>query len=214
MFTYTCSCGDSYFADETAAKGHFYDKKVTEPTCIEKGYTTYTCACGDTYKDNYINPSHNYVNNVCSHCGATNANYTAYQTEYAQLTNKYNADVAELQNKIATSQSNIEKSQQAISNARGSLASLSSSCPQWFLQQYINNWQAYGDTYTATQAAKNAWTQQYNSQKTQYENAISIHTSKIQTEQTNISLYNTAISVRTTQYNNDVSALKAKYGIS
>ncbi len=30
---------------------HSYTKKVTAPTCTEKGYTTYTCACGDTYKD-------------------------------------------------------------------------------------------------------------------------------------------------------------------
>ncbi len=30
---------------------HSYTKKVTAPTCTEKGYITYTCACGDTYKD-------------------------------------------------------------------------------------------------------------------------------------------------------------------
>ena len=213
--TYTCSCGDSYTADQTAAKGHSYNKKVTEPTCTEKGYTTYTCACGNTYKDDYVNPSHNYVNNVCSRCGAANANYTAYQSEYAQLTDKYNADVAELQNKIATSQSNIEKSQQAINNARGTLATLSPSCPSWYIQQFVGNYGSqYPGSWYATEAAQRAWTEQYNSQKAQCESTISAGTSRIQTEQTNISMYNTAISTLTSQYNNDVSALKVKYGMS
>lgn len=37
------------------ALGHDYQKKVTEPTCTEMGYTTYTCSrCGDTYKGDYI----------------------------------------------------------------------------------------------------------------------------------------------------------------
>lgn len=192
---------------------HSYSTKVTSATCTKKGYTTYTCACGDTYKADYVNPSHNYVNNVCTNCGEANANYSAYQAEYTQLTADYNANVAELQSKIATSESNIEKSQQAINNARGSLASLSPSCPQWFLQQYINNWQAYGDTYAATQAANNAWTQQYNSQKSQLELAISTNTSKIQAEQANISMYNSTISNLTTQYNDNVAALKVEYGM-
>jgi len=47
--TYTCSCGDSYVANETAAKGHSYNAVVTAPTCTASGYTTYTCSCGDSY---------------------------------------------------------------------------------------------------------------------------------------------------------------------
>ena len=47
--TYTCTCGDTYTADEVKAKGHIHTAKVTNPTCTEDGYTTYTCACGDTY---------------------------------------------------------------------------------------------------------------------------------------------------------------------
>ncbi|RHO54298.1 S-layer homology domain-containing protein [Ruminococcaceae bacterium AM07-15] len=36
------------------ALGHDYQKKVTEPTCTEMGYTTYTCSrCSDTYKGDY-----------------------------------------------------------------------------------------------------------------------------------------------------------------
>ena len=28
---------------------HMYEAVATDPTCIEKGYTTYTCSCGDSY---------------------------------------------------------------------------------------------------------------------------------------------------------------------
>ncbi len=50
--TYTCVCGDTYTADETAALGHDYQAVVTEPTCTESGFTTHTCSrCGDSYTD-------------------------------------------------------------------------------------------------------------------------------------------------------------------
>ena len=41
-------------------------------SCFNKGYTTHTCdKCGDSYKDTYVNATgHNYVDNVCKHCGA------------------------------------------------------------------------------------------------------------------------------------------------
>ena len=42
--TYTCSCGDTYVADEVAALGHKYNEVVTTPaTCEGKGVKTYTC---------------------------------------------------------------------------------------------------------------------------------------------------------------------------
>lgn len=59
-----------------------------------------------------------------------------YQVELEALTIQYNADVAELQDKITDSQSKIENCQKAINNARSQLASLSSTCPQWFLFSY------------------------------------------------------------------------------
>ena len=41
-----CICG----AEEPEAPHvHDYDAEVTEPTCLEDGYTTYTCSCGDSY---------------------------------------------------------------------------------------------------------------------------------------------------------------------
>lgn len=72
--TYTCSCGDSYKSDYTAAS-HSYTSKVTAPTCTEQGYTTYTCSsCGDSYKSNYTQATghtegksvkENIINSTC-----------------------------------------------------------------------------------------------------------------------------------------------------
>ncbi len=40
---------------ELAVTEHKYSTAVTEPDCINGGYTTYTCTvCGDTYVDNYV----------------------------------------------------------------------------------------------------------------------------------------------------------------
>lgn len=40
---------------------HSYSSIVTDPTCIEQGYTTYTCVCGDEYVDNYVDSlGHSY----------------------------------------------------------------------------------------------------------------------------------------------------------
>ncbi len=48
---------------------HAYDKKVTKPTCTEKGFTTYTCECGDKYDADYVDATgHKFVNGICSVC--------------------------------------------------------------------------------------------------------------------------------------------------
>ena len=51
----SCVCGAT--KNETIEKiGHSYTTVVTDPTCIEAGYTTHTCeSCGDTYKDSTVN---------------------------------------------------------------------------------------------------------------------------------------------------------------
>lgn len=64
--TYTCSCGDSYIADEKVALGHNYISNVVAPTCTQQGYTEHTCSrCNDIYNDNYTSVSrHSYDNGV------------------------------------------------------------------------------------------------------------------------------------------------------
>lgn len=54
---------------EQTSHTHKYTAVKTAATCQQQGYTTYTCSCGHSYRDNYVNGSHNYVNNCCSYCG-------------------------------------------------------------------------------------------------------------------------------------------------
>ena len=79
---------------ESLECSHAYDAVVTEPTCLEGGYTTYTCSkCGDTYTADETEPlGHDYVGVVtkptclekgyttytCSRCEDT---YTGDETD-------------------------------------------------------------------------------------------------------------------------------------
>ena len=51
-----CSvCGTVTTAQtEIPAKGHSYSSVVTDPDCVNGGYTTYTCACGYSYIDDEV----------------------------------------------------------------------------------------------------------------------------------------------------------------
>ncbi len=51
---------------------HSYSAVKTPATCKERGYTTYTCTCGNSYVGDYVNGSHEYVNNKCKFCGKAN----------------------------------------------------------------------------------------------------------------------------------------------
>ena len=53
-YVLTCECGK--FDKITISKlNHTYNKNVTDPDCLNQGYTTYTCsACGDSYKADYV----------------------------------------------------------------------------------------------------------------------------------------------------------------
>ena len=75
--TYGCDiCGDTYTV-YTAATGHDFkhDKDgnctkkgectVQKATCTEPGYTTHTCVdCGYSYTDTYVDPAHQYTDEV------------------------------------------------------------------------------------------------------------------------------------------------------
>ena len=63
----------SYVADETAALGHSYEAVVTDPDCVNGGYTTYTCSCGDSYvadETSALGHSYNGVETTAPSCEA------------------------------------------------------------------------------------------------------------------------------------------------
>ena len=73
-------CGEIIIAQEAIpALRHNYKSVQTEPTCIEKGYTTYTCKeCGYSYNDNYVDAiGHSYSPHVTSPT-CTLDGYTTY----------------------------------------------------------------------------------------------------------------------------------------
>ncbi len=74
--TYTCTCGESYVADKTAALGHDIQETTVAATCTETGSITKTCSRCD-YKDVTEIPAlgHSYVNGKCSRCGDKDPDY-------------------------------------------------------------------------------------------------------------------------------------------
>ena len=73
---------DAYVAELTnAAHSHSYTVKVTTAaTCTDKGVKTYTCTCGDSYTEVIPATGHNYVDGVCSVCGAADPDYNLNAT--------------------------------------------------------------------------------------------------------------------------------------
>lgn len=67
--TYTCSCGDSYTADEVDAAGHSY----ANATCT----TAQTCSCGATSGSAL---GHYFNQGICTRCSATDPDYTEQDT--------------------------------------------------------------------------------------------------------------------------------------
>ncbi len=58
--------------DEPAPCKHNYVAVVTDPTCLDGGFTTYTCSmCGDSYvADEIAALGHDYKNGKCTRCGS------------------------------------------------------------------------------------------------------------------------------------------------
>ena len=75
-----CStCGKNLIVQEIVpATGHDYKTVVTEPTCMEQGYSTHTCSkCADSYVDSETDPTgHIYENGVCTACGEAEETYS------------------------------------------------------------------------------------------------------------------------------------------
>ena len=53
-------CGETIATGVIEVKPHEYTSVVTEPTCVDGGYTTHTCECGDSYVDSYVEPHGNH----------------------------------------------------------------------------------------------------------------------------------------------------------
>ena len=195
------SIGNYAFSSCTGLTSINYDGSVSQWNAISKG--------ADWDSDTV-----NYTIYCTDGVDQSRKLYAQYQEALEVLRLQYYSNVIELETKISDSQAKINAAQTAINNAYSQLAALSTTCPQWFLQQYINNWQAYGSTGAATVAAQNAWAQEYNNKKNQLNNTISMNSMAISTHQTNITLYNNQIEVLTDQYNANENALKLQYGIS
>ena len=58
----TCSVCGYYYVEILDPLGHDYKDTVTEPSCVEDGYTLHECTrCGDTWRDSYVKaPGHEY----------------------------------------------------------------------------------------------------------------------------------------------------------
>lgn len=69
---------------------HSYSSVVTKPTCTKEGFTTYTCTlCSYSYVGSKVAASgHNYVNNVCSSCGAAKVADTKATISFADTKNR------------------------------------------------------------------------------------------------------------------------------
>ena len=83
VMTYTCTvCGATRSETIPAlAHVHGYTATVVAPTCTDQGYTEHVCSCGDSYIDTYVDAiGHNYVDGVCSVCGASDPNYNPNAT--------------------------------------------------------------------------------------------------------------------------------------
>ena len=69
----SCSCGETQ-TRSIDALGHTYQHVVSQPTCLEQGYTTHTCSiCGYSYVDSYVDATgHNFLFDVCTICDYAN----------------------------------------------------------------------------------------------------------------------------------------------
>lgn len=61
---------------------HSYTSSVTTAaTCTNAGVRTYTCSCGESYTEEIPAAGHNYVDGVCTVCGAVDPNYNPDEPE-------------------------------------------------------------------------------------------------------------------------------------
>ena len=83
----TCYDCNYKYVEAIAALGHSYEAEITEPTCVDKGYTTHICSrCGSGYNDTFVDAlghdyeptrveptctEEGYIGQCCSRCSDT-----------------------------------------------------------------------------------------------------------------------------------------------
>ena len=75
------------------AHTHSYSKRVTAPTCTERGYTTYTCSCGSTYTADEVSAKGHSYNQKVTAPTCTERGYTTYTCScgYTYIANEVSA---------------------------------------------------------------------------------------------------------------------------
>ena len=78
--TYDNACDvDCNACGEIREITHAYETVVTDPDCVNSGYTTYTCSvCGDSYVDTYVDALGHSYNTVMTDPDCVNSGYTTY----------------------------------------------------------------------------------------------------------------------------------------
>ena len=61
-----------------AVSAHGYKATVTDPDCVNKGFTTHTCVCGDSYIDTYVDALGHDYKSVVTKPTCVNGGYTTY----------------------------------------------------------------------------------------------------------------------------------------
>lgn len=76
-----CVCGSSEVRD-VPATGHNYQAEITEPTCLESGYTKHTCSsCGDSYVDEHVDAlGHDEIGHEAQQPSCTESGWNYYVT--------------------------------------------------------------------------------------------------------------------------------------
>ena len=86
---------------EIPANGHKYNAVVTEPDCVNGGYTTYTCSvCGDSYVSDEVDANGHDYDAVVTEPDCINGGYTTYTCTVCNDT--YTADYTEATGHTAT----------------------------------------------------------------------------------------------------------------
>lgn len=213
-----CSCGET----SGSALGHKYQKGTCtrcgakDSTYHEHSFSTATCTEASKCSCGLVKSpalGHSYKEGYCTVCKGEHPNLQKFLQEAQERYVYYAEQIAEMDEKIAYYTADIEKTQQAIDSARNELASLSPSCPQWFIQQYVSNWQAYGSTAAATQAAQRAWSQQYSGQQSSLNNTISMGSSALSVSQQELKMYLTVREDLVQRYNQEIAILQLIHGI-